>query len=107
VTPLVLAAAVSMCPAYEVGDTMPLTILQGCPAPIAGLLYSLDHASVDREAGIALTNCGARADSCAGTIEKMPEPPSRLAWAGVGLLGAALVAVAILATTDLEVRHER
>jgi len=90
VTPLILAAVVSMCPAYQTGDTYPFMILRDCPAPVAGLLYPLDHVSVDREKSEALTDCAASAEACAVTIDKMPEPPSRIVWLVAGVLSGAL-----------------
>ena len=99
-TPLILAAAVSMCPSYQTGDTYPFMILRDCPAPVAGLLYPLDHVAVDREKSEALTNCAASAEACAATINKMPEPPSRVLWASIGAVAAVLIIGSIEAYRD-------
>ena len=99
-TTLILAAVVSMCPAYQVGDTFPLTILRDCPAPVAGLLYPLDHASIDMERAVALTDCAAASEACAATIDKMPEPPSRVMWASIGALAAILTVALVEAYRD-------
>lgn len=80
-----------MCPAFEAGDTYPFMLLRDCPAPVAGLLYPLDHVQVDREASASLTNCAASVEAAAWRLDNIPEPPSRVAWAGVGALAVILI----------------
>lgn len=51
---LVVALAQPACPAWHPGDTYPATLLQGCPAPVSGLLYGLTHEEADAQATAAL-----------------------------------------------------
>ena len=86
---IVIAAA---CPSWQPGDSLPVALPLGCPAPAYLLAYSLDHAEADAEAAKALNACAAAGERLARAVEGAPEPVSRVEWLAIGVgIGAGLV----------------
>lgn len=88
---LALLLALS-CPAFAPGDTQPVYLPPGCALAAPGIWRTVEgEADVDA-AVVALRRCAANEARAARLLREVPEPPSRVAWALVGLaVGVSLV----------------
>lgn len=93
-TALALAALAS-CPTWAPGDSSPVSLPAGCALPVAGVWRTYE-AEADVDAAVAeLRRCAASEARAARLLREVPEPPSRLTWALVGVAAGAGVVLAV------------
>lgn len=77
------------CPQWEPGDSLPLLLPGGCPAPATGMWRTVQADAALSEAPGALRACAAANEKCAAALRAVPEPPSRVLYLTLGtVLGA-------------------
>lgn len=87
-----LAQPAFECPAHAPGDTLPVTLLQGCRAPTSGLLYGLTHEEADAQATAALLGARIAIVDLQAVAREHVEEAHPLIYVGAGLvIGAGIM----------------
>lgn len=87
--PAALAAVWLSCPAFAPGDAFPIPAQVGCPVPVAGLIYPLDHNDSDRGMLVAIDRSAAALRECAEGRETEAGEWSPVVWFALGAAAAA------------------
>lgn len=88
----ILASAVWLsCPEYQPGEPYPVPAQVGCPVPVSGLIYPIDHDQDDRDALFALTQSAAALRDCSKQQESGAEEWSPAVWFALGAAAGAAV----------------
>lgn len=80
------------CPAWQAGDSEPIYVPAGCAISTPGIWRTVEGEATVDAAVVALRRCAANEARAARLLREVPEPPSRVTWALVGLaVGVSLV----------------